>query len=377
MEEESLRRCFVDPIPELDIAAELLSQAADALMAGDLASARALLAKADIEAVRAHATNIMGGRDKAIYRYRPVVDAPARLARAERSRDRAPSKTVAASVLARDGYRCRFCGCRVVSARARDVMDRLLPGVGLWPRQDRDRHAAFLALSAVVDHLVPHARGGGSQEENLVTACQSCNYGRMDWIIEEVSLSDPRLRAPIVDEWDGLTRLLAAHVANSNVAKAPQLRVDNTREKPRRASPTVVAAGHPWFSESPYFADAITSGLLDLMEGMAPVGVSLHVREVLLVRLTAGAEKIDVFGIERTGEIEVPWMIGPHKRAFRPFAEKLAAMIPGGEVYETPKIWRVKRHGCRLTVADILGVSDDLKAAMGELAMRLSMPPSP
>jgi len=50
--------------------------------------------------------------------------------------------------------------------------------------------------------------GGTNDEGNLVTACWPCQFGRGAWSLEEVGLLDPRLRAPIKDGQDGLTRLL-------------------------------------------------------------------------------------------------------------------------------------------------------------------------
>ena len=53
-------------------------------------------------------------------------------------------------ILARDGFRCRYCG-------------RLggTPGVVLH-----------------VDHIVPVAAGGTMSEDNLRTACEECNLGK-------------------------------------------------------------------------------------------------------------------------------------------------------------------------------------------------------
>ena len=54
------------------------------------------------------------------------------------------------SVLLRDGFRCRYCG-----RTARE------PGVVLH-----------------LDHVVPVAAGGATDEDNLVTACSECNLGK-------------------------------------------------------------------------------------------------------------------------------------------------------------------------------------------------------
>lgn len=56
-------------------------------------------------------------------------------------------------VLHRDGFACRYCGIR--------------PGSELLE----------------VDHLVPRARGGTDNRENLVTACKTCNGRKSDSIV--------------------------------------------------------------------------------------------------------------------------------------------------------------------------------------------------
>jgi 5-methylcytosine-specific restriction endonuclease McrA len=48
-------------------------------------------------------------------------------------------------VLERDDFTCRYCGCR------------------------------FAPVSLDVDHVIPVRRGGVTDEDNLVTACRSCN----------------------------------------------------------------------------------------------------------------------------------------------------------------------------------------------------------
>lgn len=69
--------------------------------------------------------------------------------RAVVSRARAPIKVGQRfRILHRDGFKCRYCG-------------RAAPGVVLH-----------------LDHVLPVARGGGSEDKNLVTACQDCNFGK-------------------------------------------------------------------------------------------------------------------------------------------------------------------------------------------------------
>lgn len=56
------------------------------------------------------------------------------------------------------------------------------------------------------DHLLPHARSGTNDLENVVITCAPCNYGRGGYTLEEVGLADPRLREPVRSTWDGLER---------------------------------------------------------------------------------------------------------------------------------------------------------------------------
>lgn len=56
-------------------------------------------------------------------------------------------------MLARDGFRCRYCGATP--------------------------HRAYLQI----DHVVPRARGGLTIIDNLVTACTDCNSGKSDQLL--------------------------------------------------------------------------------------------------------------------------------------------------------------------------------------------------
>lgn len=66
-------------------------------------------------------------------------------------------------VLARDGFRCQYCG-----AASTDEGVRL-----------------------EVDHIYPQARGGTDDPENLITACHVCNRGKSSMILERVPERKP------------------------------------------------------------------------------------------------------------------------------------------------------------------------------------------
>jgi 5-methylcytosine-specific restriction endonuclease McrA len=67
------------------------------------------------------------------------------------------------AILARDGYRCQYCGST--------------------------RHLT-------VDHLVPRSRGGASSWENLVTSCAACNTRKGASLPSEVGMALSRMPRP-------------------------------------------------------------------------------------------------------------------------------------------------------------------------------------
>ena len=55
---------------------------------------------------------------------------------------------------------------------------------------------------------MPWKLGGRTNTDNLVTACWSCNYGKSGYTLEELGLIDPKEKAIIEQDWDGLMSLL-------------------------------------------------------------------------------------------------------------------------------------------------------------------------
>ena len=121
-------------------------------------------------------------------------------------------------VFERDGYRCRYCGLRVVPKAVFEFIQRFV---------GRDRfcswgsnpvmHGAAHAFRAYADHVVPHSLAGRTNMENLVTACPACNSGKYDKTLEQLGLDDPRSREPQLTGWDGLVSI----VANARAAAKP------------------------------------------------------------------------------------------------------------------------------------------------------------
>lgn len=194
------------PIPEIAIAADLLDAAANALLASEKETARKQIVACDMPALNDYRALIVEGEKPHIHRYRAVTDAPPRIRSAG---SRMPSKKVSFEIFRRDGWRCRFCGIRIVSLDAIKLLDEIFPKEVRWRAKPyRNRNAAFNVLASSLDHVLPHSRGGGNDPDNLVAACGGCQFGRMQYTLSEVGFTDPRSREPVLDDWDGLERLV-------------------------------------------------------------------------------------------------------------------------------------------------------------------------
>jgi hypothetical protein len=200
------RRCLREPISEIADAQTLLSEAADAHLAGDSTRAATLIVAADIQAIRDWTDSIWGRHNANILRVREVPNAPANLPAELRPRPRHPHAALRRRVIARDGYHCRFCGIPVIERGIRVLLRAAYPDALHWGKTNRQQHAAFQCMWLQYDHVLPSGRGGESTFENLVVTCAPCNFGRMERTLDEVGVIAPRLATSHTD-WDGLTRL--------------------------------------------------------------------------------------------------------------------------------------------------------------------------
>lgn len=377
MEEEFwiARASFLSPIPDVAIAADLLALAADSLLAGNEAQARSYVEAANMATLRAYTRSIASQTTREIHRFRDFPDLPVAVPMAARG-PRQPPPTMALDIFRRDGFRCRYCGCRIVFPGAQSVISALLPDAVEWGLRDVELNAAFYTLKGVLDHVVPHAHGGTSRPENIVASCQPCNYGKGTYFIQQLGLSDPRLRPPNVDDWDGLLRVLPLRpIRNKTATEAGQLR-------PKANSPTRVS-GQPskpkGFASIDEFASSFSvanrqhlSSLLQVVEASADIGVFWTLRQVLMVKIRGLDVTIEALGIETDTTVQIPWRIGPYKQEFRSFAETLAAALPGGTVYETEKMWRVRCFGRVPNISDVMQDPTALRDAFKALYYALN-----
>lgn len=201
----TLRRCFRDPVPEIFEVARKLEAAVCAHLAGDHREASRLFALADDPVVREWTESIWGkGSPYVAVHKSPAPEVKGRVAA------RMPTRAQVLALHARDGFHCRFCGIPVVPAAVRKRAHALYPVSVPWGRSNQSQHAGFQALWSQYDHVVPHSFGGTNELENLVVTCAPCNFGKTSYRLEELGLLDPRSFPPVISQWDGLERLLAA-----------------------------------------------------------------------------------------------------------------------------------------------------------------------
>ena len=199
-----MRNSFLDPVPELHLAATLLDACADLTLWGKRTLAASLLAAADRPEILSYTRRICSRLSLEVHRQTRL---PKTLPVSERAPGRMPSAETQRSIFRRDGWRCRYCGIRVISRGARKFLIVTYPTEAKWGAKEFERHAALYSTAASLDHIVPHSRGGQNEISNFVTACYCCQFGRGQYLLSEVEFSNPLDRAPVQSDWDGLSRL--------------------------------------------------------------------------------------------------------------------------------------------------------------------------
>lgn len=199
----SFRSCLREPILEIGQAALLLQAAVQAHLAGNSELAHDSIRRADLPAIREW-TESLWGSNSLYVQYRPVENAPPSLPKEQRVKLRMPTTSEKKALHERDGFHCRFCGIPLIRKEVRERIKKAYPEALSWGSRNMDQHAAFQAMWLQYDHLLPHARGGDNSLDNIVITCAPCNFGRMNWTLEEVGLIDPRSRQAVRSSWTGL-----------------------------------------------------------------------------------------------------------------------------------------------------------------------------
>jgi hypothetical protein len=106
-----------------------------------------------------------------------------------------------------DNWRCGYCGIRIGGRRehfekfAKEVdLPELVAG-----NTDETRHGIRLILQASHDHIQPLNQGELNSQDNLVTCCWSCQFGKGDHSLDALAMEKPsRGKWEPYESWSGL-----------------------------------------------------------------------------------------------------------------------------------------------------------------------------
>jgi rubrerythrin len=106
----------------------------------------------------------------------------------------------------RDHWRCRYCGIRIAGNRTyfkRFAEQLNLPELTRG-RTDETRHGLYVLIMASYDHLVPHSQGGSDADDNLLTSCWSCQFGKFRFSLDVLGMEKPQVPRTTYKGWRGL-----------------------------------------------------------------------------------------------------------------------------------------------------------------------------
>jgi len=310
-----------------------------------------------------------------VHRLRKVASLLPNVPKEQRAPQFASESPLGEAVFRHDGWRCRYCGCRVIPSRVRRWMDKRLPGAVRWDDNGMAPgcHAGFWTLWGTVDHVVPRARGGRNEPANLVTACVVCNFAKDHYTLEQVGLADPRCRQPVLDGWDGLTRL----VTNST-RRTPGMHFEPRTPSPQpsrgptakaepasqRAKPMPRA---PLLSPAEYYAQLETrrphsaQPLQVFLTSLEEVGVAVELFRSVVLRFPLGAGgQVSAGSILTDGRVfSADAYYYSQKHGHRDIGERyLAALadLSDGEVRAAGRVLpeMFSRSGRQINVTDLL-----------------------
>ena len=198
-----LRRCLREPIAEIEIAAQHVRDAVSAHLRGERGVAEELFRLADDRIVWDWLDSVWG-KKSAYNQPRRIVGDPPVVPKERRAWPRDATAETKRLIHRRDGHYCRFCKMPVIRGSVRAAISGEYPGAVPWGETNATQHAAFQCMWAQYDHILPHARGGCSDLENVYLTCAACNYGRGNYLLEEFDLMHPRLHEGRRGNWDGL-----------------------------------------------------------------------------------------------------------------------------------------------------------------------------
>jgi hypothetical protein len=195
-----------EPIPEIFHAAKKLNEAVMAHLSKDYSSAERLFLETNLNEIREWTESIWGSSG-IYYNLVSSLGTPITIEKELRDIIRMPTKEEEQFLIKRDGFFCRFCGIPLIRKEVRVALNKMYPNAIPWGRKNGDQHAAFQAMWMQFDHVIPHARGGKTNLENMIVSCAPCNYGRMNFLMEEVGIILSQSKRNHIENWEGLEKV--------------------------------------------------------------------------------------------------------------------------------------------------------------------------
>ena len=197
------KHCLVEYLVEFDTQIDLVARAMQ-LAATDRAGARKLVRSIDAEPMRRWFIDV--ALQSGYWRAEHVGNVVERGGKTERTRKSIGQKRLE-GLFTRDHWRCRYCGIRIAGNRKhfKRFAEQLNMPELIRGRTDETRHGLYLLMMASYDHIVPHSQGGSDADDNLVTACWSCQFGKFRFSLEELGMNKLQQESrPTYKGWQGL-----------------------------------------------------------------------------------------------------------------------------------------------------------------------------
>jgi 5-methylcytosine-specific restriction endonuclease McrA len=178
---------------------------------GDVTAARLAFDSLDADALSFwfHLTAQNAGRERAAIVER-LHGATSRPGTVGRDTQRMPSESKKLKILDRDGHLCRYCGSPLLYGKDfRKLLDIIGVGQSVLGRTNLTTHGTKFLHYATFDHVHPHADSGSSSDENIVSACYACNFGKSTYTLDELAMDEPVLGRFRQDKsWSKIVRSL-------------------------------------------------------------------------------------------------------------------------------------------------------------------------
>ncbi|MFH1131207.1 MAG: HNH endonuclease [Pseudomonadota bacterium] len=107
-------------------------------------------------------------------------------------------------VFIRDGFVDRYSGKRLLFPPVLRLLSLLLPKEFPFHRnwKMKETHPMYWELFPTLDHIIPVARGGSEDSDNLISTSMLRNSAKANWTLEELGWT---VHPPgDMDQWDGM-----------------------------------------------------------------------------------------------------------------------------------------------------------------------------